>query len=196
MAAQRDDDRVLVGAIVGAHGIRGDVKVKSFTDDPEAVAAYGPVETEDRARKLSLKVRGQSKGTLICGIKGVADRNAAEALKGVRLYLPRTALPKAAEDEDEFYHADLVGLRAVMADGSGVIGEVVAVFDFGAGDILEVKPVADGVTAKPVMIPFTRAVCPSVEPDAGRILVDPPAGLIDDVDAAEGETRPAGEPSE
>lgn len=190
MAADRSrDDRILVGAIVGAHGIRGDVRVKSFTADPEAVAAYGAVETEDGGRMLSLRVRGEAKGLVICSAKGITDRNAAEALKGTRLYLPRTALPPAAVEEEEYYHADLVGLTAELADGSGVLGAVAAIYDFGAGDILEIMPVSNGVSAKPVMVPFTRAVCPVVDVAGRRIVVDPPAGLIDD-GAAEGDRPP------
>lgn len=180
MSSTRTDrgDRVLVGVIVGAHGVRGDVKVKSFTADPEAVAAYGPVLTEDGTNQLALRVKGRSKGTVTCSVKGIADRTSAEALKGTRLYLPRESLPAESED-DEFYHADLVGLVAEMADGSGPVGEVVAVYDFGAGDVLELKPVAGGVTSKPVMVPFTREVCPIVDVRGRRLVVDPPPGLID-----------------
>ncbi|WP_404381892.1 ribosome maturation factor RimM [Caenispirillum salinarum] len=203
MSSARDDrdDRVLVGVIVGAHGIRGDVKVKSFTADPEAVAAYGPVLTEDGATRLALRVKGQGKGTVTCFVKGIADRTAAEALKGTRLYLPRQSLPAEAGD-DEFYHADLVGLTAEMADGSGPVGEVVAVYDFGAGDVLELKPVAGGVTPKPVMVPFTRDVCPVVDVRGRRLVVDPPPGLIDapkpgeqaeEAAAARGDSEAAGE---
>lgn len=185
MSAHDDrDDRVLVGAIIGAHGIRGDVRVKSFTAEPEAVAAYGPVQTEDGETRLTLRVRGQSKGVVTCSIKGVSDRNAAEALKGTRLYLSRDSLPRA-DGSDEYYHADLVGLVAELADGTGTIGEVVAVYDFGAGDVLEIKPVPGGVTRKPVMVPFTRAVCPLVDVAAKRLVVDAPAGLIDEPKAGE-----------
>lgn len=173
-------DLVLVGVVVGAHGIRGDVKVKSFTGEPEGVAAYGPVRTESGQKTFALKVKGQSKGTVICAIKGVADRNAAEALKGTRLYLPRTALPPQELEEDEYYHADLVGLTAEMADGSGPLGMVAAVYDFGAGDVLEIAPVSGGVSRKPVMVPFTKAVVPVVDVAGRRLVVDPPAGLIDE----------------
>ncbi|SOD91606.1 ribosome maturation factor RimM [Caenispirillum bisanense] len=182
MAAQGDGavDRVLVGVVVGAHGIRGDVKVKSFTGEPEGVAAYGPVQTESGQRTFSLRVKGMAKGTVICAVKGVADRNAAEALKGTRLYLPRTALPPQQLEDDEYYHADLVGLTVEMADGSGTVGTVAAVYDFGAGDILEVTPVDGGLTHKPVLVPFTRAVVPVVDIAARRLVIDPPAGLIDE----------------
>lgn len=182
MAAQGEGavDRVLVGVIVGAHGIRGDVKVKSFTGEPEGVAAYGPVQTESGQRTFALRVKGVAKGTVICAVKGVADRNAAEALKGTRLYLPRTALPPQQLEEDEYYQADLVGLTVEMADGSGTVGTVAAVYDFGAGDILEVTPVDGGLTRKPVLVPFTRAVVPVVDIAAKRLVIDPPAGLIDE----------------
>lgn len=200
MAAQ-DTDLVLVGVIVGAHGIRGDVKVKSFTGEPEGVAAYGPVRTESGQRTFSLKVKGEAKGTVVCAVKGVTDRNAAEALKGTRLYLPRTALPPQELEEDEYYHADLVGLTVEMADGSGVVGTVAAVYDFGAGDVLEVSPVPGGVTAKPVMVPFTKAVVPVVDIAGRRLVIDPPVGLIDESRAedhreASVETEPEGEAPE
>ena len=194
MAAQGTEDRVLVGVIVGAHGIRGDVKVKSFTGDPEGVAAYGPVQTESGQRTFTLRVKGMAKGTVTCAIKGVTDRNAAEALKGTRLYLPRASLPPQALAEDEFYHADLVGLTAEMADGSGVVGTVAAVYDFGAGDILELAPVTGGLIAKPVLVPFTRAVVPVVDVAAGRVVIDPPAGLIDESRPEDHREAEAGDP--
>jgi len=163
---------VLMGVITGAHGVRGEVRVKSFTAEPAAIAAYGPLEDERGARRLSLALSGTVRGVLIARVEGVADRNAAERLKGTRLYLPRSALPPPAEEE--YYHADLIGLAVELADGAP-LGRVRAVHDFGAGDSLEVeKP--DG---KAVMVPFTEAVVPVVDIAGGRLVVDPPEGLLD-----------------
>ncbi len=160
-------DRVCVGAIVGAHGVRGAVRVKPFTEDPAGIAAYGPVEDEAGERRFRLKVLGVAKGVVNAAIQGVADRNAAEALKGTRLYVPRDALPAPAEDE--FYYADLIGLRAELADGT-VFGRVRGVFDFGAGDVLDVA-LPDG---RVEMLPFTKAVVPVVDVAGGRVVVAPP----------------------
>ena len=165
-------ERVLVGAIAGAHGVRGAVRIRSFTDDPAAVAAYGPVFDEAGARRLVLKIVGPTKGGVLAEIEGVRDRNAAEALQGVRLYVPREALP--APGEDEFYQADLVGLAVETADGTA-LGRVRAVQNFGAGDLLEVER-PDGST---VSLPFTRAAVPVVDIAGGRIVADPPEGLLD-----------------
>ena len=164
--------RVCVGAVAGAHGVRGAVRIKSFTATPEDVARYGPLEDESGQRRLSLRLIGSGKGVLIGHLSGIIDRNQAEALRGLRLYLPRAALPPT--EEDEYYHADLIGLDAVLTDGTPV-GEVRAIHDFGAGDTLEIaRP-----EGPPVMVPFTRAVVPSVDLAAGRLIVDPPPGLLD-----------------
>jgi 16S rRNA processing protein RimM len=166
------DKRVCVGAVAGAHGVRGAVKIKSFTATPEDVAAYGPLEDESGERCFSLRLIGAGKGVLIGHLSGIADRNRAEASRGLRLYLPRAALPPT--EQDEYYHADLIGLEAVLTDGTPV-GPVRAVHDFGAGDTLEIAR-SDG---PPVLVPFTRAVVPSVDLAAGRLVVDPPPGLLD-----------------
>jgi 16S rRNA processing protein RimM len=165
-------ERVLVGAIAGAHGVRGAVRIRSVTDDPAAVAAYGPLFDETGTRTLVLKVVGPTKGGIIAEIDGVRDRTAAEALQGTRLYVPRTALPAPAADE--FYQADLVGLAVETPDGAA-LGRVRAVQNFGAGDLLEVER-ADGST---VSLPFTRAAVPVVDVAGGRIVADPPEGLLD-----------------
>ncbi|MEK9661068.1 MAG: ribosome maturation factor RimM [Alphaproteobacteria bacterium] len=166
MAQQSSDQRVCVGIIAGAHGLRGLLRVRPFTDTPEDVAAYGPVETEDGTRSLSLSVANRlGKGLVLVRAEGVADRNAAEALKGTRLFVARDRLP-AAED-DEFYYSDLIGLAAV--DGDGVeIGRIRAVHEYGAGDSLEIAG-ADGSIAT---IPFTRAAVPQVDIAGGRVVVD------------------------
>lgn len=176
--------RVCLGVIVGAHGVRGLVKVKPFTETPEAVAAYGPVETKDGRRRFAIAVAGAGKGVVLCRLEGVADRDAAEALRGTELYVERTRLPKAAADEG-WYHADLIGLAARGVDGRDY-GRVVAVENFGAGDLLEIAPPEGHPT---VYLPFTGENVPSVEPEAGRIVIDPPDGLFDAGEGSDEEGR-------
>jgi 16S rRNA processing protein RimM len=159
--------RVCVGAIAGAHGVRGQVRVKSFTADPADVAAYGPVESEDGARRFRLTVVGEAKGLVIARLDGVTDRNQAEALRGTKLYVPRDRLPET--DEDEFLYSDLVGLKAEGLDGS-VIGTVRGVADFGAGELLDIGLASGGS----VMVPFTKAAVPVVDIAGRRLVVDPP----------------------
>ncbi len=164
--------RVCVGVVTGPHGVKGAVRIKSFTGEPEAVAQYGPLDDEAGGRRFALRLVGAAKGVLITKFDGIADRNEAETLRGLRLYLPRAALPPP--EAEEYYHADLIGLAVALADGSAV-GEVCAVYDFGAGDTLEVA--RPGMPS--VMVPFTRAVVPVVDLAAGRLVLDPPAGLLD-----------------
>ena len=168
------NDRVCLGVIVGAQGVRGEVRIKPFTAEPGDVGAYGPVSDKGAARVFDLKIRGQAKGVVIAALKGVVDRNAAEALKGIELYVDRARLP-ATDDEDTFYHADLVGLAAVDENDKPV-GQVAAVFDHGAGDVLDIRLV-DG---KSITVPFTKAVVPVVDLAAKRIVVMMPEGLLDD----------------
>jgi 16S rRNA processing protein RimM len=175
--------QVCVGVVTGPHGVGGAVRIKSFTARPEDIAAYGPLADESGTQRLDLRLVGAAKGVLIGRLFGVEDRNRAEALRGLRLYLPRAALPPP--EEEEYYHADLIGLDAVRADGTP-IGRVRAVHDFGAGDTLEIA--RNG--APPAMVPFTRAVVPAVEIEAGRLVVEPPPGLLDD---RETERSPVGE---
>ena len=158
---------VLLGVVIGAQGIRGEVKVKTFTGDPEAIGDYGPLSDAKAERRFKLKVRRVAKGdVVIAAIQGIADRNAAEALKGTELYVSRDALPEA--EDGEFYYADLVGLQAVTTEGKS-LGKVVAVHNFGAGDMLEVKP-EGGASA---MVPFTDEAVPEVDLEGGRVSVDP-----------------------
>lgn len=164
-------DRLLVGVVVGAHGVRGAVRIKSFTADPGAVATYGPVEDDEGGRRFSLRVLSVGKGVVTAAVDGVGDRDAAEALRGTRLYVPRAALP-ATTDEDEFYHADLIGLAAVAADG-GPVGRVSAVHDFGAGDVLEIAR----SSGEAIMLPFTRERVPLVDLAGGRVVVEVPAEI-------------------
>ena len=157
---------VCVGVIVGAHGIRGEVRVKCFTDQPEDLGSYGPVQDESGQRRFKLRIKGVSKGLALVALNGVVDRNQAEALKGVKLYVDRSFLP--ALDEDEFLVADLVGCNAVSPSGEP-LGAVSNVFDFGAGELLEIVG-KDGA----IMVPFTRAAVPQVDIGARLVVVEPP----------------------
>jgi len=186
MGEHRMEDRVSslvrLGVIVGVHGVRGQVRIKSFTHRPKDVAAYGPVSDDSGDRSWRLRVTGAAKGVVIGQLEGVTDRTAAEALKGTPLCVPRAALPPV-DEEDEYYHADLIGLMARYADDS-VFGRVTAVHDFGAGDMLEVRPQGgdgqDGKgAAKTVMIPFTRAAVPRVDLAAASLWVADLPGMLD-----------------
>ena len=165
------EDRVCVGAIAGAFGVRGEVRLKSFCTEPEAIATYGPLSTED-GRAFTLALGRPVTGGIAARLSGVETREQAEALRGQRLYVDRTRLP--ALPDDEFYHADLIGLE-VRDAGGVVLGRVAAVLNHGAGDLLEVR--RPGGAA--LLLPFTRAVVPTVDLDAGRIVADPPEGLIE-----------------
>lgn len=155
---------VLLAAIIGPHGLAGEVRVKTFTTAPEALDAYGPLHSEDGAVFTVVQLRPTKADEAVVRFAEVGNRTASEKLKGVRLFVARAALP-AAED-DEFYHADLIGLRA--EDGEGrVLGTVAAIHNFGAGDVLEITR-ADGDT---VMLPFTREVVPAIEIAAGRVMI-------------------------
>ncbi|WP_428407495.1 ribosome maturation factor RimM [Hyphococcus sp.] len=159
--------RVCLGAFAGAHGVKGHAKIKTFTETPEGVAAYGAVETEDGARKFTLKIiKVLADGFVIASAPEIKSREDAEALKGVRLYVNRGALP--APDEDEFYLDDLIGLKAVDETGAD-LGIVKAVYNFGAGDLIELAniPGVKGVR----LVPFTKETVPSVELSRKRITV-------------------------
>jgi 16S rRNA processing protein RimM len=160
-------ERICVAQIGGAHGLRGEVKLKSFTADPMALTGYGPLTTEDGSATFEIEAVRAAKDHLIARFRGVGDRDTAERLANVRLFVARERLPPLAADE--FYHADLIGLTAVTADGSE-IGTVVAVHDFGAGDIVEVLPAGGGTS---MMLPFTAAFVPSVDLANRRIVVAP-----------------------
>ena len=160
-----------------SRGLKGELCVRSFTAVPEAVAAYGPLATDSGKRALRLHVAGRKKSVLIVRVDGIDDRSAAEALRGTALYVDRAKLPPPAEDE--FYHADLIGLVVELAEGandaSRSLGEVAAVHDFGAGPLLEIE--ASGVP--PVLIPFTKETVTEVDIEGGRIIVAPWPGLFD-----------------
>jgi 16S rRNA processing protein RimM len=166
---------VCVGRIGAAHGTRGEVKLWSFTADPMAIADYGALATEDGTRTFTIETLRPAKDFLVARLAGVADRTAAETLCNLDLYIARDRLPKPT-DTDEFYYADLIGLAAVGTDGRE-LGNVVAVHNFGASDLIEVRPTQGGTT---VMLPFTEAIVPVVDVAGGRIVVDPPEGLFGD----------------
>ena len=184
--ATSTEDRVCVGAIAGVRGLKGEVRIKSFTADPDGVAAYGPVTTEDGERSFGLKVTARAKGLLIARLDGVNDRTAAEGLKGTRLYVPRSALPKPGDGD--FYHADLVGLAAETETGER-LGTVKAVHNFGAGDILEIAAPEDGPEEgkEDLMVPFTLDTVPEVDLPGRRVGVVPPAYVEADGPDGEGE---------
>jgi 16S rRNA processing protein RimM len=167
----QDGKLICIGAIAGAHGVRGLVRIKSFTGRPEAVAAYGPV-TDEHGHAYDIQLKGPAKGGVIAALSGIDDRDAAEALRGRRLYVPRSAMPPA--EEDEFYHADLIGLAAVAEDGRP-LGEVMAVHEHGSAPVLEVRPAA----GESWLIPFTRDAVPEVDLAGGRVTVAALPGLIE-----------------
>jgi 16S rRNA processing protein RimM len=164
----RAGQRVCVGRIGAAHGVRGEVKLKSFTADPAAIARYGALETEDGARSIRIEALRLTKDFFVARLAGVKDRDAAERLRNLELYVPRSRLPPT--EDDEFYHADLIGLAAVTCDGT-TVGTVVAFHNFGAGDLLELRPTEGSAT---VLLPFNATTVPTVDIAGGRIVVDPP----------------------
>ena len=161
--------RVCVGAVAGAHGVRGEVRIKSFTRQPEDIAAYGPLENETGDRIFTLTLRRRTRGLLIGSLEGVSDRAAAEALRGTRLYVDRARLP-APEDEDEFYHADLLGLSAIDGGGNRC-GKIAAILPAGDAAVLEIDP---GGGRETILVPFTREYVPEIDIAAGCIVIDPP----------------------
>ena len=164
-------DQLAIGAVAGAHGVRGQFKVKPFTAAPRDIAAYGPVMAG--ARQLTLSVKGvTAHGLVIVAAAEISDREAAQALRGTELTVARDRLPAAAGDE--VYHADLIGLAAETPEGQN-LGRIVALHDFGAGEIAEVKPVS-GAT---VMLPFGPEFVPEIDLDGGRVVIDPPEGLLE-----------------
>ncbi len=185
-----DQDRVLLGQFGAAHGIRGEIKLVAYTEDPLGVADYGPVTLDDGRVVEFLAVRVQGEG-LVARVKGFGDRTAAETLRNRRFSVDRSVLPPI-EDEDDFYYADLVGLRAELADGT-LYGSVIAVQNFGAGDLIEIQP-APG--ARTLYLPFTRAVVPVVDIAGGRLVVAPPPEVEarQETDEDGGEDEPDAEP--
>jgi 16S rRNA processing protein RimM len=164
--------RVIVAKIGAAHGVRGEVKLWPFTQDPMAVADYGPLETKDGGRRFEIETVRAASNHLVARLKGVADRDAAQALTNTELYVLRERLP-AIDEEHTYYHSDLVGLDAVGEDGVQ-IGTVHAVHDFGAGAVLEITPLGSGDT---LMLPFTDATVPKVDLAGKQVVVVPPAEI-------------------
>ena len=162
---------ICIARIGAAHGVRGAVKLWTFTEDPLAVKAYGPLLTKDGARSFEVATAREAKGHLVATLKGIATREDAERLNGLELYVAREKLP--ATEQDEYYHADLIGLAAVNA-ASEPIGRVTAIHNFGAGDIIEIAP-AHGAT---MLLPFTNAVVPSVDLAAGRVVIELPDEIV------------------
>jgi 16S rRNA processing protein RimM len=169
--------QICVARIGAPHGVRGAVKLWTFTEDPMAVMRYGPLATEDGARKFEVANAREAKGHLVATLKGVATREDAERLNGIELYIPRDKLP--ATDADEYYHADLIGLVAVNV-ALEPIGRVIAIHNFGAGDIIEIAP-GQGAT---MLLPFTNAVVPTVDLAVGRVVIELPGEIEGDDPAA------------
>ena len=160
-------EKICVARIGAAHGVRGAIKLWTFTEDPFAVKRYGPLSTKDGARQFEVTDAREVKGHLVATLKGVTTREEAERLNGVELYIAREKLP--ATEEDEYYHTDLIGLAAVTT-ADQPLGRVVAIHNFGAGDIMEIAPL-QGAT---ILLPFTSAVVPTVDLKAGRVVIELP----------------------
>jgi len=168
MAAQ-----ICIARIGAAHGVRGAVKLWTFTEDPLAVTSYGPLVTKDGARQFEVTHAREAKGHLVATLKGIATREDAERLNGVELFIARAKLP--VTDENEYYHADLIGLAAVNT-ANEPLGRVTAIHNFGAGDIIEIAP-PHGAT---MLLPFTNAVVPSVDLASGRVVIELPSEIVGD----------------
>ena len=164
---------ICVARIGAAHGVRGAVKLWTFTEDPLAVRDYGPLMTKDGARQFEVTHVREAKDHLVATLKGIATRDDAERLNGLELYVPRDRLPET--DDDEYYHADLIGLAAVTTTDEP-LGRVTAIHNFGAGDIIEIAP-AKGAT---MLLPFTNAVVPTVDLAGGRVVIELPQEIEGD----------------
>nr|WP_096358693.1 ribosome maturation factor RimM [Variibacter gotjawalensis] len=170
--------RVCVAQIGAAHGIRGEVRLRSFTGEPEAIKRYGALETEDGKRSLEIVSLRPQKDMFVARLKGVDDRNAAEALRNTRLYVSRERFGKT--EEDEFFHADLIGLD-VFDRGGTKLGSIAAVENFGAGDLIEIAPVSGDPT---YYLPFTKRAVPEIDIAGKRVVVDPPSEIEGDEEEA------------
>jgi 16S rRNA processing protein RimM len=168
---------ICVARIGAAHGVRGAVKLWTFTEDPLAVQRYGPLTTKDGARQFEVLTAREASGHLVATLKGIATREEAERLNGVELYVAREKLP--ATSEDEYYYADLIGLAAVTT-ANEPLGRVIAIHNFGAGDIIEIAPEKGGT----MLLPFSNAVVPTVDLKGGRVVIELPAEIEGDDPAA------------
>jgi 16S rRNA processing protein RimM len=162
-------ERICVAQIGAAHGIRGEVRLRSFTERPDAVASYGPLESEDGARRFVIEALRPAKEMFVARLAGISDRDAAEALTHLKLYVARDRLPPP-DDGNTFYHADLIGLAAATPQGVA-LGVVAAIHNFGAGDVIEIAPTGGGAA---LMVPFTDAAVPTIDLAAKTIVVAPP----------------------
>ncbi len=164
---------MLLGEIGRPQGLQGEVRIRSFTAEPSAIADYGPLEDETGMRLFEIESLRVTAKALTARLKGVESRDQAEALTGTKLFVPRSRLPE--REEDEWYHSDLIGLAALAPDGAA-IGTVMAVHNFGAGDLLEIGPPGGGAT---VLMPFTRETVPEVDVEGGWLRIAPPEGLFE-----------------
>lgn len=167
-------DKVCVGAIAGSFGVRGDVRLKSFCAVPEDIATYGTLTSDDGSASWDVKITRSIKNGFAARLTGVTTKEAADALRGTRLYVARDVLPDL--EDDEYYHADLIGLTVVDTGGTE-LGRVKAVLNHGASDLLEI---AVKGARQPTLLPFTQTTVPTVDLTARRIVADPPDGLFDD----------------
>ncbi len=162
---------VLVGVVTGARGLKGEIRVKAFTADPEALFDYGPLTDETGKASYTGRITGEGKGQLLVRLDGIGDRTQADAVKGLKLFVARDALPET--EEDEYYYSDLIGLKAELINGEE-LGVIRWVLEAGAGGSLEVETETDTV-----MVPFTKEAVPVVDIEAGRVVIDPPDGLLE-----------------
>ena len=165
-------DHICVGAFSGSYGVNGEVRLKSFCTDPESIAGYSPLTGEDGKRSFTLTLTRAINNGFAAKVDGIVTKEEADALKGIRLFASRDQLP--ALPDDEFYHADLIGMT-VLDTGGTVLGRVHAVQNHGASDLLEIM--AEGSSAT-ILLPFTNEAVPTVDLSAGRIIVDPPEGAL------------------
>ncbi len=170
-----DAKRVCLGRAIGARGLKGEVRIKTFTQDPLAIGAYGPLQDEARTRQFEISNVQTAKDGVVARLKGISTREEADALKGVEFFVDHDRLPDV-EDDSTFYFEDLIGLVAINENGSA-LGQVVAVQNFGAGDLLEVRPATGGAT---VLVPFTREIVPDIDKETGWLLMLPPEGIFED----------------
>lgn len=161
-------DRICIGAIAGAFGVTGEVRLKSFCSEPSDIASYGPLTSEDGKREFNITLTRPITGGFAARIRGIGTKEQADALRGTSLFVARDRLPSLPDDE--FYHADLIGLSAFDTGGE-LIGRITAIYNHGAGDILEIST---NRHKSALLLPFTKAIVPNVDLSAGRIVVDLP----------------------
>ena len=182
------NERICVGAISGAFGVHGEVRLKSFCADPAAIADYAPLSDEAGLRDFNIAALRPARGGFAARLKGVATREAAEALRGTLLFAERAQLPSLPDDE--FYHADLLGLKVVMVEGGAEVGTVKAIIPAGATEVLEIDR---GPGEYTLLVPFTRAVVPEIDIKAGWLSIDPPGETEEERDTVSGDEISDGE---